>query len=153
MPESRNAGEKLVRHRTNSQLLQSGIGIPASVPAGQYTAGHGLVLHCSAKIVTFYEKNGEHFIYKCGTRKKDFNEQPAHALIATSTTPFPSLKTNPNTQRAYIVDERRAGGGSLVSLWMTKERAEQKFSPPSFEHQAERWWMKQELVLEEISHS
>jgi hypothetical protein len=53
-----------------------------------------------------------------------------------------------------MVDERGAGGGSLISLWwMTEELAEQKFSLPSSEHQAERWWMKQELVLKEFGHA
>jgi hypothetical protein len=34
----------------------------------------------------------------------------------------------------HMVDERRAGGGSLISLWwITEELAEQKFSPELLE--------------------
>jgi hypothetical protein len=42
------------------------------------------------------------FIKMWHKKKKDFNEQPTHALIAASTTPFPSLKTNPNREELVV---------------------------------------------------
>jgi hypothetical protein len=45
---------------------------------------------------------------------------------------IPIVEKQIQIRSMHMVDERRAGGGSLVSLWlMTKELAEQKFSPPS----------------------
>ncbi len=70
MPENSKSG-------IDSQLLQSGVGIPVSGGQGQpVTAGHGLVPHCPAMVTTgsFLEDNSLHFAFTVlkGTVARDF---------------------------------------------------------------------------------
>jgi hypothetical protein len=69
------------------------------VPAGRYRWSRISPALLSYDSHLPSKKRLENTFYKnVAQEKKDFNEQPAHALNAASTT---LLKTNPNTQHEY----------------------------------------------------
>jgi hypothetical protein len=100
MAESRNAREKLVQHRHFLPIVNCFNPTSAFRHQCQQagTAGHGLVQHCSAMIVTFLLGNDWRTLFY---KKQMWHNKKRHQPAATSTTPFPSLKIYPNTQQTY----------------------------------------------------